>query len=230
MSRSARPEARALLRGLVLIATLALVGTLFERVGLGSLLREDWVDAQVRGHGLAGLGLFLLAAMLATALGVPRQLPSFLGGYAFGAAEGTALAVLGTLAGAAVSFQYARFMGRDFLVRRFPHRIKKIDDFLAGKTFLMTLVVRLSPFANNLATNLAAGVSGVRLPPFLAGSAVGYLPQTLVFALVGSGVSVDGRLRMVAGAGLFVASSLLGVWIWRRTRRGLPEELPDAEG
>ena len=122
-------------------------------------------------------------------------------------------------------------MGRAYLTRKFPHRIKKIDDFLADNTLSMALVLRLAPFANNLATNLAAGVSGVRPLPFFAGSGLGYLPQTVVFALLGSGFALDPGLRMGLSVVLFVASSVLGLWLWRRyrARRGLPDELGDVE-
>jgi uncharacterized membrane protein YdjX (TVP38/TMEM64 family) len=222
---------RVLVRGLVLIATLVAVGFLIEGLGLKSMFETGWVDAEVRGKGLWGEALFVLVGTAFAAIGLPRQAISFLGGYAFGFVIGTGLALLATMIGAVTTFHYARFMGREFMLRRFPHRIKKLDDFLAGNTAAMALVLRLSPFSNNLAANLAAGVSGVRPLPFFAGSALGYLPQTLIFALLGSGVEVDPVFRTAVSVALFVASTVLGLWLWRRyrTAKGLPEELPPEE-
>ncbi|CAK0774542.1 TVP38/TMEM64 family membrane protein [Gammaproteobacteria bacterium] len=216
-------------RGLVLIATLVSIGFLLQRLGINTLFETGWIDSQVRGRGVAGGALFVMVGTAFTAIGLPRQVLSFLAGYAFGFAMGTGLALIATLTGAIATFQYARLMGRSFLVRHFPHRIKKIDDFLAGHTLTMTLVLRLSPFTNNLATNLAGGISGVRSVPFFIGSALGYLPQTLVFALLGSGFNLDPGLRTGLSIALFVISSFLGVWLWHRYRRGLPEDLPDAD-
>jgi len=216
-------------RGLILIATLVLIGLLLQRLGIHALFETKWIDNEVRGHGLAGGALFVTVGTAFTAIGFPRQVLSFLAGYAFGLVVGTGLALVATLIGAVATFQYARFMGRDFLIRHFPHRIKKIDDFLAGHTMTMTLVLRLSPFTNNLATNLAGGISGVQLLPFFTGSALGYLPQTLIFALLGSGFNLDPGLRTGISIALFVISSLLGVFLWHRQRRGLPEDLPDAD-
>lgn len=220
---------RILVRGLVLIATLVAVGFLLEGLGLKSMVETGWVDSEIRGKGLMGEVLFVLVGAAFTAIGLPRQVVSFLGGYAFGFVIGTALALAATLTGAIGAFHYARFMGRSFMLRRFPHRIKKIDDFLAGNTLVMILVLRLSPFTNNLATNLAGGVSGVRALPFFAGSVLGYLPQTLVFALLGSGVEVDPVFRTILSVALFVISTVLGLWLWRRyrTAKGLPEDLPE---
>lgn len=224
-------DSRVLLRGLVLIATLAAIGLLLHGLGLQDMLQTGWVDAEVRGKGATGEALLLLAGAAFTAIGLPRQVLAFLSGYALGFMNGTVLALAATMVGAVASFHYARFMGRAYLLRRFPHRLKKIDDFLAGNTAAMALVLRLAPFTNNLATNLAAGVSGARPLPFFAGSAAGYLPQTVIFALLGSGVALDPGLRMGSGVALFVLSTIVGIWLWRRTRgaRGLSEELADAE-
>jgi uncharacterized membrane protein YdjX (TVP38/TMEM64 family) len=220
-------DPRVLLRGLILIATLLAVGAILEKLNLRAMLGTGWIDSQVRGHGAAGIALLLAVGTLFTALGLPRQVLCFLAGYALGFLDGAVLAMAATLLGAAIGFHYARFMGRAVLLRHFPHRIRKIDDFLAENTLVTTLILRLAPFTNNLATTLAAGVSGVRAGPFFAGSTLGYLPQTLVFALLGSGIGVDPQIRIGLGVALFLASTVLGVWLWRRarSRRGLPDAL-----
>ncbi|MGE5548840.1 MAG: TVP38/TMEM64 family protein [Solirubrobacterales bacterium] len=222
-------DPRILMRGMVLIVTLVAVGVLIEGLGLKDMMGEQWIDAEIRGKGLTGEAIFFGLATVLIAIGIPRQALSFLGGYAFGFGVGTALTLAATLIGSIGAFQYARFMGREFMLRRFPHRIKKIDDFLAGNTAVMALILRLSPLSNNLAANLAAGVSGVRLVPFFAGSAIGYLPQTLVFALLGSGFEVDAVLRTALSVALFIVSTVLGLWLWRkyRSEKGLPEDLPE---
>jgi uncharacterized membrane protein YdjX (TVP38/TMEM64 family) len=85
----------------------------------------------------------------------------------------------------------------------------------------MTLVIRLLPVGHNASTNLLAGVSGVRALPFLAGSLLGYVPQNLVFALAGSGVNIEPGARLTLAVLLFVVSSLIGVWLYRRHRQAL---------
>ena len=222
-------HAPVFLRGIILISTLVLIGFVLQRLGQEPIFATSWIDSQVRGQGFSGGALFVLVGTICTAIGFPRQVVSFFSGYAFGLGIGSWLALLATLLGAIISFQYARLMGRSFLVRHFPHRIKKIDDFLAGHTIIMILVLRLSPFTNNLATNLAAGISKIRLTPFLVGSTLGYLPQTLVFVLLGSGFKLHPTLRASLSAILFVLSSILGVWLWRRYCCGAPEDLPDAD-
>jgi uncharacterized membrane protein YdjX (TVP38/TMEM64 family) len=209
---------RAILKGLLLIASLAALGFLAKHGHLADMLSEHWIDAEVRGKGWHGDLIFLAVGTLTAALGFPRQVIAFLGGYAFGFIAGTWLATLATLLGCVLAFFYARWLGRNLVQNRFPGRIRKVDAFLHEHPFSMAVVIRLLPVGSNVATNLLAGVSSVRSLPFFAGSGVGYLPQTLVFALAGSGVNFNPALRLTLAGVLFVVSSLIGVWLYRRHR------------
>ncbi|HEY7759890.1 MAG TPA: VTT domain-containing protein [Burkholderiales bacterium] len=211
---------RPALRGLALLGSLAVIGFLLQRTHLGATFGPAWVDAEVRGHGVAGELLFVCVAGVLTAVGVPRQLVSFLGGYAFGLVFGTVLAVVATLIGCAASFYCARLLGRTYFGRRFSGRVRRLDGFIRAHPLGMTLLVRLSPVGNNLMTNLLAGLTSVRPSLFFVGSAVGYVPQSMAFALGGSGVDVDPVLRTALAVILLVVSGVLGAWLLRKFRRG----------
>jgi uncharacterized membrane protein YdjX (TVP38/TMEM64 family) len=213
-------DPRQLLRGLALIATLALVGWGMERVGVSRLLDTGWVDGQVRGQGFAGLGLFLAVATAAIAVGVPRLAVSFLAGYAAGLTMGIVLALIASILGSALAFYYARWIGRDFVRRRLGNRAGRVDAFLGRNSFATIVAIRFLPVGNNLLTNLVAGISAVPAPAFLLGSAVGFVPQTIVFVLLGSGVRVDPPLRIGLSVALFLASALLGAMLYRRRTIG----------
>lgn len=213
-------KARVLVRGLVTLASLAAVGLLIEQTDLGSALNTEWMDVHVRGRGLTGGALFVGAAALFIAVGLPRQVMCFLGGYAFGLIEGSAWSLLASVLGGAAAFYYARLLGRDLIRVRFSQKARRIDDFLHEHPFSMALLIRLLPVGSNLVTNLAAGVSSTSAFGFLAGSALGYVPQTVIFALVGSGIGIDPQLRIGLGAVLFVASGALGLHLYRKHRHG----------
>lgn len=223
---------RILLKGLALILTMALIGLAVKTFNLGDMLSEHWIDTWVKGQGLRGEAIFIGMAALTTAIGFPRQVVAFLGGYAFGFVLGSFLAVMGVTTGSLMAFFYARWFGRSLIVNRFQERIRKLDRFLSGHTFSMAVIIRLLPIGSNVGTNLVAGVCSVSAMPFLAGSALGYIPQTLVFALAGSGVNFDPALRLTLAIVLFVISSLMGVWLYRRHRHGvsLDTELDQESG
>jgi uncharacterized membrane protein YdjX (TVP38/TMEM64 family) len=225
-----RIRPRVLLRGLALLASLAALGWTAQWMLNAHLLSEQWIDAEVAGHGAAGYVAFIGVGALATALGFPRQVVAFLGGYAFGSIVGTEVALVATILGCIGTFLYARGFARSLLARRLAGRVRQFDEFVGLHPFQMTMIVRLLPVGSNVLTNLIAGVSRVRPAPFIAGSAVGYLPQTLAFALAGSGVAIAPVFELVLGAALFVASAVLGIALYRRHRHGtaLEDAIDDA--
>jgi uncharacterized membrane protein YdjX (TVP38/TMEM64 family) len=208
--------ARIIFPGLLVIVALSLASYL-----LGGRIDESWIDAHVRGHGMPGELLFLLSGWLLATAGLSRQLIAFLGGYAFGFLLGVLLASLAVVAGCITTFYVARFLLRDFLQRHFAGRLDKAARFIRRNTFSMTVLVRLLPLGNNGVVNIAAGVSGARGIPFFLGSALGYLPQTLIFALVGSGTSVGRFWQVAVAMTLFVVAALLGAMLYRRYRHGM---------
>lgn len=213
-------SAKILIRGLVLFVSVVVLGVLIKTTEIGAVFDESWIDTYVRGQGVQGLALFLALGWALTSVGLPRQLVAFLAGYAFGFALGTGLALAATTLGCITAFMFARLLGRDMVARRFSDRIRRIDGFLSQNPLTMTLLIRFLPLGSNIATNLAAGVSGVRAAPFFTGSAIGYVPQMVVFALLGSGISLDPGFRITFSAVLFVVSGLLGIHLYRRYRHG----------
>lgn len=211
---------RTYLPGMVFLLTLITVGYVLESDMLTGVLSEDWIDREVRGKGVPGELLFVAVGGLATAVAVPRHVISFLGGYAFGFGLGSALALAATEMGCLLTFFYARIIGRPLVSERLRGRVRRIEDFLAANPFSMTLLIRLLPVGNNFATCLAAGVSRVPARPFLLGSLVGYIPQTMVFALAGSGVEMGANYRVALAVLFFVVSGAIGIWLYRRYRHG----------
>lgn len=207
------------LKGLTMIVSLVGIGYALKAMGLSDMFDTNWIDTEVKGKGISGEMVFVAMGGLLTAVGFPRQAVAFLGGYAFGFVEGTALALAGATLGCTMAFAYARILGRSLVQRHFGRRIARFDAFLAGSPFLTTLLIRFLPVGSNVVTNLVAGVSKVAVAPFVLGSVAGYLPQTVVFVLIGSGVQIDPTFRIGLGAVLFVASATLGVFLLRRTRR-----------
>lgn len=204
-----RRRAAALARPGALLGGLVLAGAALH------LMPAHLADLARSGHSV---GTFILLAGLACAVGVPRQAAAFAGGYAFGLWPGAALALLATALACAGNFFWARFIGRDWARRRMGSRLSRADRFLARHPFGATLALRLLPVGNNLAVNLLAGVSGVRAAPFLAASLLGYVPQTAIFALAGSGTRLAAAMQIALAGGLLAASAGIGLVLMRRVR------------
>lgn len=206
---------RFIFRGLLVIVVLAVVGYLLKDV-----LDQQWVDTQIRERGVTGELLFVLVCSLLGSIGLSRQVVAFLGGYAFGFVYGFMLAMLAVVMACIITFAISRFLLRSFLLRHFSERIRQVDGFLQENTFTMALLVRLLPLGSNWMVNIAAGVSGVRSMPFFMGSALGYVPQMLIFSLVGSGARVDRFWQVAIAMIMSVLAVFLGGYLYRKYRHG----------
>lgn len=206
----------------VMAAGLVAAGLLLREIGFAP--GTEWMDRWVLGQGLLGDLVFVGMGAAVTAVGAPRQGVAFLGGYAFGVVEGTLLSLSAQVVGCAASYGWARAVGRGWAERRldgrFGHRLRPLRDVLVGSPFNATLALRLLPIGNNLALNLLAGMAAISLGPFLLASAIGYLPQTIIFALLGKGVRVDGAWQLALAVGLFAVSAAIGFALLRRHRAG----------
>ena len=209
---------RRIIKACLAFAVLSLLIWAYNSLDLKRALDHAWLDAQVRALGVWGYPLFILLAAIVTSIAGPRQLMSFAGGYIYGAGLGAALSLAGALIGCAVNFASARLLARDKLRCYLNAHCRRIDAVICRSPFLMTIAVRLLPVGNNTLTSLTAGLSGIPLLPFLAGSAIGYLPMTAVFALLGSGTQIDSSAHIAVGAGLFAASLGLGLYLFKKLR------------
>ncbi len=205
------PAFHAAARPALLLGGLIAAGLAVQRLGL---------DSAIAGAGQRGPLAFVAVATAACALGVPRQVVAYSGGLAFGFGPGAAFALLAEAIGCAADFFWARWIARDWaarwLTRAGPGRLDRLSRFLVANAFTATLTLRLLPVGNNLLLNLLAGVSSVAAGPFLMASALGYVPQTVVFALLGGGVRVSQGTQIAVAVALFAVSIALGVILLRR--------------
>ncbi len=180
---------------------------------------EAWMDSHVRHEGLYGMGLYVGLVTALTAMGIPRQVCSLLGGYVFGMWLGTLLATLGTALACLACFSYARFLGQDWLQKKYGHKLSHFNDFLCQSPFLLTLVVRIVPLGSNFLTNFLAGISRIPAGPFLGGSTLGFTVQNFIFATMGSGLKIAGSIEFFLSAILYIISLSLGYWVYARYKK-----------
>ena len=207
---------------LPLLAALALLLLLPKLLGLAGL-NQEWLKEVCTTPG--GYGPFIYLGLGATLVGVgfSRQVVCFLGGFVFGLTKGLALATLASGIGCLLAVGAARFFRRTFQ-RRFGSRLDKVNGFLSKNSFHAAMAIRFLPVGSNLLTNIGAGVSQVSITGFFWGTMIGYLPQTVIFTIMGSGVGVSSYWMMGMGAVLMGASALLSRRMFQRYRREMVEQ------
>lgn len=172
------------------------------------------------------LGFVLLSTALIS-ISCPRQIVSFFAAYFFGLWWGIGFALLAMTLSCILTF----FIGNLFK-NKILHLIKgKINlavQFWRENTFITTVIWRFVPAGSNLLTNLAAGALNIPAFKFIAGSALGYIPHTIIFAMLGSGFDIQSGPRIAISIALFAIAIVLGVLLYKRFKQLMNEKQSSA--
>ena len=167
---------------LVVIGLSILAKVLPVRSWIASLI--DWVQQL----GPVGVIVFILAYALATVLFLPGWIFTVSAGLIYGVVRGTLIALTGATIGAALAFLVARYFLRENVkqfVEKNP-RFKAIDDAIGINGWKIIGLLRLSPLIPFNFSNYFYGITSVSFGAYVAISAIGMLPGTLLYAYLGA--------------------------------------------
>lgn len=195
----------------------------------------DWV----RTLGFWGGLVYFFAYVLGTILFVPGTALTLGSGLLFGVLWGTLLVSLASVTGATLAFLIARYVGREWTLRRIERypKFKIIDRAIGESGFKLVLLMRLQPvFLPFAILNYALGLTRVRLRDYVLASWIGMLPATTLYVYIGTSLKsisdlVQGKVttgnhwqQLLFWGGL-VLSAVLVVIFTRIARRALESEL-----
>ena len=151
--------------------------------------REAELRALVAAHPLAMAAGFVALYATAVAVSFPGAIVlTVTSGLLFGPWLGAALTVTGATTGSVLIFLAARTALAPFLAARAGPFIERFRAGLQRDAFSYILALRLIPVIPFWLVNLAPALLGVRLAPFAAGTFLGIMPATTVFASLGAGI------------------------------------------
>jgi uncharacterized membrane protein YdjX (TVP38/TMEM64 family) len=180
---------------------------------------RGWLDG-AGGSGWAGLVLGLALLLLVP---VPRSALSVLVGVVAGFGPGLAVALTAGLLAALAAFALSRTLGRSAVTRLAGTRLERVDALMVRRGFVAVLTGRLLPVVPFVVLSYAAGLTAMRLAPYLAGTALGLVPATVVQVGIGaSAEAVVDRATPLTVLPLLAAVVVLGVLAagaWHRRRR-----------
>ena len=165
--------------------------------------------------------IFTLLFTPAIALGLPRQVAALSAGFLFSASYGMVLATVAAVLGCLITLILARKLFAKKVQGYYPLQLAKVSHFFSQNTFLKALIIRLLPAGSNFLTNVLAGTAGSPIKPYVLGSALGFMPQMTIFALMGAGLQVNGQQQLMISIALLVIALLLSSYLYRKTRHKL---------
>lgn len=203
------------LRAGVLVVLLALGGGAALVLDLPSVATaRHWID----GAGTAGVAVMVLAVAVVLLAPVPRSAVSVLVGVVAGFATGLAVALVGGLLAALAAFGLARRLGRPAALRLARARPACVRGLPADGGFVAVLAGRLLPVVPFVALSYGAGLTGMRLAPYAAATALGLVPGTVLHVGIGASVGATDRATAALLVALLVVAAGIGALLWRRRR------------
>ncbi|WP_298770624.1 VTT domain-containing protein [uncultured Shewanella sp.] len=176
---------------------------------------RNWINDYLQHQGVMGYVFLICATCVFVFIGGPRQVNGLLYGYLFGAFNGLLLAILVSLVAASVNYWIAHYLLGHWLRAHFPRKINQFYQFCQRKPFYKILTLRLFPVGNNVLTNVFCGCIGIRYFSFISASAIGYIPQTLIFSLIGAGIHTLNNQLLYLSLVLFGVSMLFTHYLYR---------------
>ncbi len=181
-----------------------------------SVHRDALLEWRERHQILAVLS-FIAAYVLAVALSLPGAIwLTIVGGFLFGVVAGTLYNVLAATLGACAVFLAARYVVGDALRARAGPGIRKLEAGFRKHALSYLLTLRLVPVVPFWLVNLVPALLGVPFRTFLIGTAIGIIPGSIVYTLVGNGL---GAVLDQGGTPISTSSSSRKYW---RQFSGLP--------
>jgi len=137
-------------------------------------------------HFLSSIIIYLLLNIVLGAIGVPVYgVFTMAAGLMFGFFEGLVLSMSAAVLGGYISFNLSRYAFRDFFHKRYGNRVKRFEKRIEGREFAHLLGLRLLPGFPYFITNIIAGLSPIKIPPFLISTIIGILPSAILFNYTG---------------------------------------------
>ena len=175
-----------IIAGLPLILYFTCRDTLFSREWLSSLPQ---LLEQYKGRAASVLiGMQILQVIVCI---LPGQTIQLAASYMFGVLRGYLISIAGAVVGAFVAFYLAKVLGRDALEAIFGE--EKVSDYHrklnSGRGLTAVLMIYLIPGIPKDLVAYVAGISDMRLRPFLLVSTIGRSPGMLGSLLTGYFIS-----------------------------------------
>ena len=168
-------------------------------------------------------GLQILQVIICIIPGQPIQ---FAASYMFGILRGYLISITGAVIGAFIAFYISKILGRDAVGVLFGE--EKIEDYRrklnSGKGLMAVLLIYLIPGIPKDLTAYAAGVSNMRIRPFLLVSTIGRSPAMIGSLLFGHFFGTK-NYRAIAALAAVTVVLLIVFFIKRKSIVGLLDNL-----
>jgi phospholipase D1/2 len=180
-----RCAASPAVQGGTMIAFFLLLAAIWRWTPLGEgldALKLAQLANGLRSHPLAPL-LALTSFVVASLTAFPITLLIIVAALIFGPTLGFIYALLGSTAGAGLTYGIGDRLGSSTVRRLSGSRLNRLSQKLAERGILAVALVRIVPLAPFTVINLVAGASHIRFRDFMLGTVLGMAPNMLALTI-----------------------------------------------
>lgn len=169
---------------------------------------RDWADSVGPVFPL----LFFVVHALVTVAPFPRTVFTLSAGLLFGPILGITLAVAATTVSAVLALLLVRALDRDQVAARLTHpAVRAVDRRLARRGWLAVGSLRLIAPVPFSVINYCAGLSSVRMMPYLLATFVGIIPGTIGVVVLGDALTGKTDPGLLALSGVCITIGVIGL-------------------
>ncbi len=156
--------------------------------------------------------LYLVSYMIVGAFEIPiAVLITLAGGALFGIWWGTLYSILGSTAGAILSFLGMRYLVGDSLQKKYKNRLEKFNKEFDKRGVYYLISLRFLPFIPFFLVNILAGLTEVSMRKFLISTFIGVAPSSFVYTYAGQSLANLTSPKDVLSSRILIAFLLLGL-------------------
>jgi len=153
---------------------------------------------------------FLLMILQSVVAPLPAFIITFANAGLFGWVKGAILSWSSAMAGAALCYYIAKFLGRN-VVEKLTSRtaLEKVDEFFQRYGKYAVLIARLLPFISFDIVSYAAGLTSMSFWSFFIATGIGQLPATIIYSYIGGMLTGTAKTFVIGLLMLFAVSTLI---------------------
>lgn len=204
---------------LLIIIGLPLYIYFFEPQLIDSMSSMENVNALFEHYHAESILVYIGAQILQIIICViPGQWLQFAAGYMYGFWLGFLYSIIGAAIGPVVTYYLAKLLGRDAMHLIFGEA--RINEFIhklnSKKAIVIVFLIFLIPGVPKDLCNYAAGISEMKLKPFLIVSLVGRSPGMMGSLLIGRQIEAGNYTGAIVVAAVAVVLCVVGIIMRKR--------------
>jgi uncharacterized membrane protein YdjX (TVP38/TMEM64 family) len=157
------------------------------------LSQPETIKTLVLSWGIAAPLVIILLQFFQTTISIiPSQVTTIVAGFLFGPIWGGIYSLIGVTLGSETIYSLSKKYGKKLALKLFnPVEIAHFQHFFKQKGNWSIFLARIMPFFPNDLVSFTAGLIGIKRKDFHLYSTFGFIPQIVLFSLIGWGLSPE---------------------------------------